>query len=219
MAMQRRQEDDGMITKVVSINRVSKTVKGGRVMKFAALIVVGDGKGNIGYGVGKSGEVPEAIRKGEGAAKKNMHKVALKGTTIPHEIVGKYGAGAVLLKPAAPGTGMIAGGIGMGLFDLLSGWTLWAPFTLVIVGCMGFVVGAITEKRKSMGFIVLALIAACAIKIVGYYFAEVVIYGNWVVPFTSIPGNLIQIGVAAVITLIIIKPLQAAAEHTILKKA
>ena len=116
-------------------------------------------------------------------------------------------------------TGMIAGGIGMGLFDLLSGWTLWAPFTLVIVGSMGFVVGAITEKRKNMGFIVLALIAACAIKIVGYYFAEVVIYGNWVVPFTSIPGNLIQIGVAAVITLIIIKPLQAAAEHTILKKA
>lgn len=116
-------------------------------------------------------------------------------------------------------TGLIAGGIGMGLFDLLSGWTLWAPFTLVIVGCMGFVVGAITEKRKNMGFIVLALIAACAIKIVGYYFAEVVIYGNWVVPFTSIPGNLIQIGVAAVITLIIIKPLQVAAEHTILKKA
>ena len=111
MAMQRnREQDDGMITKVVSINRVSKTVKGGRVMKFAALIVVGDGKGNIGYGVGKSGEVPEAIRKGEAAAKKNMHKVALKGTTIPHEIVGKYGAGAVLLKPAAPGTGMIAGG-------------------------------------------------------------------------------------------------------------
>jgi len=106
----RNREDDGMITKVVSINRVSKTVKGGRVMKFAALVVVGDGKGNIGYGIGKSGEVPEAIRKGEAAAKKNMHKVALKGTTIPHEIVGKYGAGAVLLKPAAPGTGMIAGG-------------------------------------------------------------------------------------------------------------
>ena len=110
MAMQRRQEDDGMITKVVSINRVSKTVKGGRVMKFAALIVVGDGKGNIGYGVGKSGEVPEAIRKGEGAAKKNMRKVCLKGTTIPHEIVGEFGAGRVLLKPAAPGTGIIAGG-------------------------------------------------------------------------------------------------------------
>ena len=104
MAMQRRQEDDGMITKVVSINRVSKTVKGGRVMKFAALIVVGDGKGNIGYGVGKSGEVPEAIRKGEGAAKKNMRKVCLKGTTIPHEIVGEYGAGRVLMRPAAPGT-------------------------------------------------------------------------------------------------------------------
>ena len=110
MAMQRRQEDDGMITKVVSINRVSKTVKGGRVMKFAALIVVGDGKGNIGYGVGKSGEVPEAIRKGEGAAKKNMHKVAMKGTTIPHEVIGEFGAGRVLLKPAAPGTGIIAGG-------------------------------------------------------------------------------------------------------------
>ena len=106
----RNREDDGMITKVVSINRVSKTVKGGRIMKFAALVVVGDGKGNIGYGIGKSGEVPEAIRKGEAAAKKNMHKVAMKGTTIPHEIVGKYGAGAVLLKPAAPGTGMIAGG-------------------------------------------------------------------------------------------------------------
>ena len=109
MAMRNR-EDDGMITKVVSINRVSKTVKGGRIMKFAALVVVGDGKGTIGYGIGKSGEVPEAIRKGEAAAKKNMHKVALKGTTIPHEIVGKYGAGAVLLKPAAAGTGMIAGG-------------------------------------------------------------------------------------------------------------
>ena len=99
-----------MITKVVSINRVSKTVKGGRVMKFAALIVVGDGKGNIGYGVGKSGEVPEAIRKGEGAAKKNMRKVCLKGTTIPHEIVGEYGAGRVLMRPAAPGTGVLAGG-------------------------------------------------------------------------------------------------------------
>ena len=103
MAMRNR-EDDGMITKVVSINRVSKTVKGGRIMKFAALVVVGDGKGTIGYGIGKSGEVPEAIRKGEAAAKKNMHKVAVKGTTIPHEIVGKYGAGAVLLANVFPHT-------------------------------------------------------------------------------------------------------------------
>ena len=109
MAMQRREQDDGMITKVVSINRVSKTVKGGRVMKFAALIVVGDGKGNVGYGVGKSGEVPEAIRKGEEAAKKNMRKVCLKGST-PHEIVGEFGAGRVLMRPAAVGTGVLAGG-------------------------------------------------------------------------------------------------------------
>ena len=105
MAMQRnREQDDGMITKVVSINRVSKTVKGGRVMKFAALIVVGDGKGSIGYGVGKSGEVPEAIRKGESAAKKNMHKIAMKGTTIPHDN-GLYSAGrrATACRAAATG--------------------------------------------------------------------------------------------------------------------
>ena len=110
MAMRNREPDDGMTTKVVSINRVSKTVKGGRIMKFAALVVVGDGKGTIGFGIGKSGEVPEAIRKGESAAKKNLHKIALKGTTIPHEITGKYGAGSVLMRPAAPGTGVIAGG-------------------------------------------------------------------------------------------------------------
>ena len=117
MAMRNR-EDDGMITKVVSINRVSKTVKGGRIMKFAALVVVGDGKGTIGYGIGKSGEVPEAIRKGEAAAKKNMHKVAMKGTTIPHEIVGVYGAGRVLMRPAAPGTGVIAGGPARAVLEL-----------------------------------------------------------------------------------------------------
>ena len=113
MAYNRAPEKDNapeMIERVVYLNRVSKTVKGGRVMKFSALVVVGDGNGTVGYGLGKAAEVSEAILKGIANAKKNLHKVTLSGTTIPHEVIGVYGAGSVLMKPASVGTGVIAGG-------------------------------------------------------------------------------------------------------------
>ena len=102
-------EQSELKEQMVALNRVSKTVKGGRIARFAALMVVGDGNGHVGYGLGKAAEVPEAIRKGVEDAKKNMIEVSLKGSTIPHETIGVFGAGKVLLKPAAPGTGIIAG--------------------------------------------------------------------------------------------------------------
>ena len=113
MAYNRASEKDNapeIIEKVVYLNRVSKTVKGGRVMKFSALVVVGDGKGTVGYGLGKAAEVSEAILKGIANAKKNLQKVVLAETTIPHEVIGIFGAGKVLLKPAPVGTGVLAGG-------------------------------------------------------------------------------------------------------------
>ena len=113
MAYNRASEKDNapeMIERVVYLNRVSKTVKGGRVMKFSALVVVGDGKGTVGYGLGKAAEVSEAILKGIANAKKNLQKVVLAETTIPHKVIGIFGAGKVLLKPAPVGTGVLAGG-------------------------------------------------------------------------------------------------------------
>ena len=108
---QRKQEqDDGFIKKLIGVNRVSKTVKGGRNMRFAALVVVGDGNGRVGCGQGKAKEVPEAIEKATQAAKKNLSRVAVVNTTIPHEVIGKFGRGAVLMMPASEGTGVIAGG-------------------------------------------------------------------------------------------------------------
>jgi small subunit ribosomal protein S5 len=106
----KRDEDDGFIKKLIQVNRVTKTVKGGRNMRFAALVVVGDGKGSVGYGMGKSKEVPEAIEKATAQAKKNLIKVNLKETSIPHTVLGVFGRGSVLMMPAAQGTGVIAGG-------------------------------------------------------------------------------------------------------------
>ncbi len=106
----KQEENDGLVKKLIEINRVSKTVKGGKNMRFAALVVVGDGNGKVGYGTGKSKEVPEAIEKATQAAKKNMISVPIVETSIPHEILGKFGKGAVLMMPAAYGTGVIAGG-------------------------------------------------------------------------------------------------------------
>ncbi|MGN0550601.1 MAG: ECF transporter S component [Acutalibacteraceae bacterium] len=113
--------------------------------------------------------------------------------------------------------GAICGGVGMALFDLLSGWTAWAPYTLVIVAAMGFVVGLIAEKHQGFLWNLLAVSLALVIKVVGYYFAEVIMYGNWIAPLASIPGNIVQVVVAAVVVLIIVGQLQKLARRTILK--
>lgn len=104
--------------------------------------------------------------------------------------------------------GALAGGLGMALFDVMGGWFLWAPFTLIIVGLMGYTVGAICEKKRSLTAYVLAMVAACLIKVVGYYGAEGIIYGNWAAPMTSIPGNLVQVGLASAIVLPVVTKLR-----------
>ena len=109
--------------------------------------------------------------------------------------------------------GMICGGIGMALFDLLSGWTIWAPFTLVIVGAMGYVMGALVHKKPTYLNVTIGIILAIIIKIVGYYFAELIIYGNAITPFSSIPGNLIQVGFAGIVTLVAFKPIAIATKN------
>lgn len=105
-----QREDDGMLNKLIAVNRVTKVVKGGRTMRLSALVAVGDGNGNVGIGMGKAAEVPEAIKKATADAKRNMINIKLIGTTIPHEVIGEYGSGKVVMMPAEEGTGVIAGG-------------------------------------------------------------------------------------------------------------